>query len=469
MNALRLMSWRFVLMLSLSALVMTSCFEDLDDVDRPASTLQINDFIWRGLNYFYLYKEQVPMLSDAAFNNEGDKNTYLASFESPEDCFDALTYSDDTFSLLVEDYLVLENALAGIALSNGMEYGLVYYPNDNTRIFGYVRYVLPGSDAEIQGIERGMVFNRVDGIQLNTSNYSDLLESDTYTLGWAEFDGTQIVQLNQTSTLTKTQLTENPVHKIAVFQHPGHTVGYLMYNGFTNEFDNDLNAAFGQFMTEGVTDLVLDLRYNGGGSVRTATALAGMITGQFQGAVFYTEQWNTDRQAEYAEPGYFVNSLANGSALNSLGLTRVYVLTSGSSASASELVINGLKPYIDVVQIGLPTRGKYQASFLLYDGPAPQFSRSQANTGHRYAMLPLVFKTLNANGVTDYNNGLNPDIELSEDFSNLGILGDENEPLLARALMEILGLPLPFDTPFRVQQMSELKTPLHALDGQMFR
>lgn len=67
------MSWRFVLMLSLSALVMTSCFEDLDDVDRPASTLQINDFIWRGLNYFYLYKEQVPMLSDAAFDNEGDE------------------------------------------------------------------------------------------------------------------------------------------------------------------------------------------------------------------------------------------------------------------------------------------------------------------------------------------------------------------------------------------------------------
>ena len=84
-------------------------------------------------------------------------------------------------------------------------------------------------------------------------------------------------------------------------------------------------------------------------------------------------------------------------------------------------------------------------------------------------MLPLVFKTLNANGVTDYNNGLNPDIEISEDFSNLGILGDENEPLLARALMEILGLPLPLDTPFRVQQISELKTPLHALDGQMFR
>ncbi|MGB1246622.1 MAG: peptidase S41, partial [Flavobacteriaceae bacterium] len=249
MNALRLISWRFVLMLSLSTLVMTSCFEDLDDVDRPASTLQINDFIWRGLNYFYLYKEQVPMLSDAAIDNEGDKNTYLASFESPEDCFDALTYSDDAFSLLVEDYLVLENALAGIALSNGMEYGLVYYPNDNTRIFGYVRYVLPGSDAESQSIERGMVFNRVDGIQLNTSNYSDLLEPDTYTLGWAEFDGTQIVELNQTSTLTKTQLTENPVHKTAVFQHSGHTVGYLMYNGFTNEFDNDLNAAFGQFMT----------------------------------------------------------------------------------------------------------------------------------------------------------------------------------------------------------------------------
>lgn len=451
-------------------LLSTSCFEDLDDTYREATTKEINEFIWRGLNYFYLYKGSVPQLQDNAFVSNADKNAYLGSFDTPEDCFEALTDLSDPFSLLVADYVTLENSLAGISLSNGMEYGLVYYPEDNALIFGYVRYIIPGSDAAAQNLQRGMIFNRVDGVQLTASNYGDLLTPDSYTLGWATFDGTQITELNDTTTLTKTQLSENPVHKSAVFNENGHTVGYLMYNGFTNEYDNDLNAAFGQFAAQGVTDIVLDLRYNGGGSVRTATSLASMITGQFQGEIFFTEQWNADRQAQYAEPGYFVNTLGNGAGLNSLGLSRVYVLTSGRTASASELVINGLKPYIDVVQIGLPTRGKYQASFLLYDAPAPNFSRNQANTGHRYAMLPLVFKTLNAAGVTDYSDGLIPNIELGEDFSNLGILGNQNEPLLARALSEILGQPEPFDQgSTRSNQWSELQVPGDALDGVMYR
>lgn len=460
---------RLMVLVALCA-INISCFEDLDDTNREASLTEINDFIWRGLNYFYLYKGSVPQLQDNAFNSQADKNIFLSSFETPEDCFEALRDSNDSFSLLVDDYITLENSLAGISLSNGMEYGLVYYPQDNTRVFGYVRYVIPGSDAASQNIERGMIFNRVDGTQLSTSNYASLLAPDTYTLGWATFDGTQIAERPETATLTKTQLSENPVHKTAVFSENGHTIGYLMYNGFTDEFDNDLNATFASFAAQGVTDLVLDLRYNGGGSVRTASSLASMITGQFQGEIFFTEQWNADRQAQYAEPGYFVNTLGNGAGLNSLGLSRVYVLTTGRTASASELVINGLEPYIEVIQIGLPTRGKYQASFLLYDAPAPSFSRNQANTGHRYVMLPLVFKTLNASGVTDYANGLSPDIELAEDYTNLGVLGTENEPLLARALSDILGQPVPVaDQPSRFQSIQELDLHGDALDGLMYR
>jgi hypothetical protein len=90
------------------------------------------------------------------------------------------------------------------------------------------------------------------------------------------------------------------------------------------------------------------------------------------------------------------------------------------------------------MQVGGTTTGKFQASFLLYDAPAPGFRRSEANTGHRYAMLPLVFKTANAAGFTDFVDGLVPDIEVLEDYSNLGILGDSSEPLLAAALNDIM-------------------------------
>ena len=121
-----------------------------------------------------------------------------------------------------------------------------------------------------------------------------------------------------------------------------------------------------------------------------------MITGQFYNQVFANEEWNTDRQAEYASPKLFDNQIFTGEAINSLNLTKAYVLTTKRSASASELVINGLNPYIDMTQVGDTTTGKYQASFLLYDAPAPNFSKSQANPGHTYAMLAL--EVLNTNG-----------------------------------------------------------------------
>ena len=118
-------------------------------------------------------------------------------------------------------------------------------------------------------------------------------------------------------------------------------------------------------------------------------------------------------------------------------LNKVYVLTTERSASASELVINGLDPYIDVVQIGGTTTGKFQASVTLYD--SPNFGRTNTNTTHTYAIQPLVLKSVNSVGVSDYINGLAPDYDTSEDYRNLGQLGDPDEPFLRLALDVILG------------------------------
>ncbi len=222
-----------------------------------------------------------------------------------------------------------------------------------------------------------------------------------------------------------------------------------MYNGFTGIFDEALNEAFVMFKSAGVTDLVVDLRYNPGGSTETAVDLGSMITGQFTGEVFYTEQWNSQIQAELeaTQPESLIHrfnqKISTGDAITSLGLNRVYVITTLSTASASELLINGLEPYIDVIQIGERTTGKFQASTTLYD--SYNFRRnSDVNLGHTYAVQPLIYKTLNAAGRTDYLNGLQPDIEIPEDYFNLGILGDPEEPLLKAALNAILGRPQEF-------------------------
>jgi C-terminal processing protease CtpA/Prc len=227
-------------------------------------------------------------------------------------------------------------------------------------------------------------------------------------------------------------------------------VGYLFYTGFTNSFDAVLNETFGMLQAEGVSHLVVDLRYNPGGSVETAVDLGSMITGQFSGQVFFTEQWNNQYQTYLEENNpeslvhNFNNTISNGNSINSLGLTEVYVITTLRTASASELLINGLDPYINVVQVGERTTGKFQASVTLYD--SPDFGRRGASLTHRYAIQPLIYKTLNKTGFTDYQNGLDPDIRISENIRNLGIIGDANEPLLNAALNDILGAPQDFDT-----------------------
>lgn len=437
------MKKRIFISLLIVSVLYVSCFEDADDNLQPASTIDIQNFIYRGLNYFYLYKADTPELANDAFANQDELNSFLNNYETPETLFDYLLSSQDRFSNLYSDYTLIENALSGITLSNGMEFGLVYYPDNSGNVFGYVRYVLPNTDAQSQGLVRGDIFTTIDGQQLNENNYNDLLAPNTYTIGLATYDGADFTLTGETALLNKTQYNENPVYKAETLTVNGNKIGYLMYNGFIKDYDTELNNAFAQFKADGVSNLVLDLRYNGGGSVETATDLASMITGQFNGQVFYQEFWNEDRQADYAENGLFDSTISNGSSISSLNLSQVYIITTRRSASASELVLNGLKPYIDAVQVGDTTTGKFQASFLLYDAPAPQFSRSEANPNHTYAMLPLVFKTANAAGNTDFTEGLFPQIPLQENYFNLGQLGDENEPLLAAALFEIAGRPMP--------------------------
>jgi len=460
------MKKKILLLLITISTLFVSCFEDLDDNIQSASDLDIENFIYRGLNYFYLYKADTPELANDNFANQDELNTFLNSFETPESLFSFLKSPQDRFSLLVANYNVLEDALNGVSLNNGMEFGLVYYPNNSSNVFGYIRYVLPGTDAESKNLERGMIFNSINGQQLTDTNFSELLSLNSYEIGLATFNGTEITTTGESVALIKQQYTENPILIAETLTVQGQKIGYLMYNAFTRDFDSQLNGVFAQFKADAITDLVIDLRYNGGGSVETAIDLSSMITGQFYNQVFANEEWNTDRQAEYASPKLFDNQIFTGEAINSLNLTKAYVLTTKRSASASELVINGLNPYIDMTQVGDTTTGKYQASFLLYDAPAPNFSKSQANPGHSYAMLPLVFKTSNAIGFTDYAEGLFPDIQLKENYTNLGVLGDVNEPLLAAALNDILSIPQPqprTTTQFNELLENKIQSPIYQL------
>jgi len=418
----------FLLVFSVS--LLTSCFKDQDDDINSASTSEIKDFIYRGLDIYYLYKGDIPILAEDI--SEEAVTQFKNSYSTPEDFFEALLSPDDRFSVIYSDYRVLENNLDGITLNNGMEFGLVSI-SDTNDVFGYVRYVLPNTSAESEGVTRGMIFNRIDGTALSVDNFRELLAPNTYTIGLANFEAGTLTPLEETITLTKQEYTENPVHIVNTIElENNQKVGYLMYNAFNRNFDNDLNNAFAQFQAENITDLVVDLRYNGGGSIETSNDLASMITGQFEGQIFTTQVYN---QNFTNEERLFNNEISTGAGINSLNLNKVYVLTTQSTASASELLIASLRPYIEVIQVGTNTRGKYQGSVTLYD--SPEFSRAGANINHRYAMQPLILKSVNANGFTDYDDGLIPTIQAEEDFANLGELGNPNETLFAAALNDV--------------------------------
>ena len=161
-------------------------------------------------------------------------------------------------------------------------------------------------------------------------------------------------------------------------------------------------------------------------------------------------------------------SSGNGSAIASLNLTKIYILTSKSTASASELVINGLAPYIDVVQIGDFTIGKNVGSITLYD--SPDFSKNSVNPNHKYAMQPIVLKIVNKDGFGDYQvNGLTPDVQLLENLGNLPPLGDTSEPLLAAAINMITasGRPIPQNPEKQFDHFKDSKS-LDGLRDQMY-
>ena len=436
---------RFSLLLILS-LCLLSCSKEpiekqLEEATRKAEAedplYSTKDFIWKGLNQYYLWQEEINDLSDTRFEkslgytNATSKRyvSYLKNFSTPNVLFKYLLSPEDRFSFIVKDIDQLEDSFQGISLSTGMDYALAQI--ETGEIVGDVRNVFPNSDDEKKGVKRGDFFLSVDGQRLTTTNYQQLLfnQKNSLTFGFFKVVNKQIVP-TESKTLSQLPLQEDPILLHKTLSRSGKKIGYLVYNSFVSKYDKQLNEVFGKFKSDGISDLVLDLRYNSGGSVQTAIYLASMIKGTDTNKVFVKQTSNTKMINYWKRDHTFENNIS-GTPIHTLNLPKIYILTSKHTASASELIINGLKPYLTVVQIGETTLGKNLASITLKD----------KTKGSKWAMQPIVLRSENAAGFGHYETGLVPNFEIKEDVRNLGTLGDENEPLLAKALELITGMP----------------------------
>lgn len=414
--------------------------------------LNINQFIWGGLNYWYLWVDSVPQLSDSYFQNDTNKlNDFLKPYSDHEKLFNDLLYKNgtvDKWSWIVDDYTQLLKELNGVNTTKGFEFALNYVDETKTNVVGYVTYVLKGSPADQKGIKRGDLFTKIDGNQLTVSNYSTLLfGNNTNTISFATYNKTSntLTSNGKEITLTGVEMQENPILFDTIYNISGTKVGYLVYNGFISGYDLQLNEVFKNFKDAGIQKLILDLRYNGGGSVQSAVYLASMIYSTDKNKAFIRTHSNrytlTDSYLNTTD--YFTDTIARTASsnaptyINTLNLTQLYVLGQrNSTASASELVINGLKAYIPVNLFGSGTVGKYVGSVTLLDWD----SKGNVNPNNKWAMQPIVFISSNVNGESYYKNGFTPKVSVTEDYKSIMPLGNPKEPFLQAALNDIQGL-----------------------------
>lgn len=426
------------------------------DKENIPTDIQVQNFVWKGLNAYYLWQKDVPDLSDRRFNNNQELFGYLDNYNNPENLFYNLLhipseYPKDpnrTYSWIVDDYIALEQSFEGTRQTTGIKLKGADYADGSGNYYVYVYDVVKNSDAETKGIVRGMLITEVNGTILTRANVNALFSADSFTIQLADYNAGNPVSNGTTITLNSAIITESPIKKTTVIVDGSHTIGYLMYNQFSRDFDGDLNTEFANFKTAGITDLIVDLRYNGGGSVQTAVYLGSMIAGQGNDKLFSKQVWNNKVMAR-RNPDDFINNFtdkilnkdSNGNTIldeniNNLNLPTVYFIVSENTASASELVINALSPYINVKLVGSQTYGKHVGSITLYD--SDNFSRNGPNfkTNHAWAMQPIVLEIQNSNG-ENKPEGFIPEVIMEEDPGNLGIIGDITEPLLERTIQYI--------------------------------
>lgn len=430
-----------------------------NDADVVPVDVQIKRFVWSGMNLFYYWQSEVPELSDDNNSSGIELNEFLAAYQTPEDLFKDIKHPDDRFSWMVDDYEALEESFQGVS-QYGFNIGLVRIKKGSDDLLAYIRYVLPETPAEDVGLKRGDIFTEVNGQKLTLDSYASLLFSGgRMTIRLSEFRDNIITSTDRSIAISEIRISENPIWLSDIFELNGNKVGYLIYNQFVNKnnYHEQLNDLFGTFKNEGISDLILDLRYNGGGSLETSRILSSMIYGNADsndvlGSIIYNEKFskfNTDLSFLEEIPVRDGKGVQTSSIpMNRLNISRLIVITSSSSASASEFVIAGLSPYMEVSMVGDTTVGKNVASITLYD--SEDYDKSiTLNPNHKYAIQPIISQLANSVGFTDYVDGLPPDFYINEVsfLSELKPLGDPEEALLSEALTIISGAGRRFTYP----------------------
>lgn len=440
-----------LLFFSLVIIALSSCKSNDDIIDNnniDEKLSPITQFVYDGMSSLYLWNTELI-----------DKKP-TASDNNPEKYFYSILNATDTkhsWSWITDDAESLRSEFAGEPKTFG--YSLSFAKISST-IYAFVKYVYPNTPASDAGLKRLDFIGKVNGtdITADANGYIDkgiittLYGDDPASLTIYKLTEQGMIE-DKNINVTPGKVRTNPILYTNIYKDDDKRIGYIVYNSFISNFNNELKAVFNEFKNVGVNELILDLRYNHGGEITAAQHLASMIAPE-----------NDVRNQEVLtmltynkELGSNIYKLSANSVDANLNLDKVYIIATDDSYSASELITFCLREFIPVVHIGSKTGGKYTASitvhpfnndlgFGLY--PSEFYPNMKLTSATKYklanwAMQPIVAKYTNNKG-EDFisTDGLIPDIQLIEGFGYIDLwtpFGDTKDVLLGRALYEITG------------------------------
>lgn len=392
-----------VFIVTVSVLGVTACKKDKNS--NPNA--DINNEAWDYAKDIYLWNKNLPSSFNAASYSDPNavmeairKYSVEPGFTDPVDRW--------SFGIKKSEWDDLSSGISG-------DFGLnIFFRSENDL---RVSYVEPASPAGAAGIKRSW---RIIAVNNNTSIATDdatierisnaIYSSSSATIGFTRPDNS-----DTTITLTAASYQEQPIYLDTVYTVGSEKVGYLVYNSFLgdiNTIKSSFNTLFSNFSGQGISDLVVDLRYNGGGYVELQNDLANyLVPTAGNNGVMLKEEFNDNYSDKF-------DTTINYNKKGGLNLDRIFFITTKNTASASELLINSLKPYMDVKQVGRASHGKAVGYFEIPVGD--------------WYVFPVSFRTVNKNGEGNYFNGLQPDATVNDGLDK--DWGDINEDCLASAL-----------------------------------
>lgn len=437
--------------LIISGYVITGCTKEEGNSDNSGDKSKIteetryaNRFAREALEIYYYWNEEI---SKDLNQLDPEKNS------DPIATVEKIRYHDgtneiDKWTMLTDNMDEFTSSVEGVTTTYGYTPKVYLLSENSNKVIAAVAFVSENSPAEKAGIKRGDLIYKIDGKTLTTENYLDLFYSSQIKLSMAKLDGYTITPTTELS-LEAVKMYENPILCDSVYNLDGKKVGYLAYSSFDLKSIPELINICKEFKNEGIKELILDLRYNGGGYVITENVLASMFAPQVNVTnkdVFEKEDYNefftkyyeqegistiTRFQTEYNYEDMDLNVSTKDA---NIGLEKIYGIITGNSASASEALLSGLMPYMDIELIGEQSHGKYCTGWMLAAEDAYDKVPQVIKDWGIYVMVSI-YKNVN-DETPCMPNGLKPNVEAEVKDNPLETyqLGDENEAMLRVAL-----------------------------------